>query len=335
MMKSLKSCLFLGLFLILTLSACRTPEGPSSVETQPSLTENETTANHSFFRKYASFMDDKTGWYYSFTYEQDKDNPSNRVYLFIGLNLRYRYDDDFWSISWNRQISPDGVTFWEKVSSKPGALRFGNGGDAQRRDRAIINTLLDVSRTPEDILALDPGNYQFETIDKNLFFGLIHEALEGDPLPDIGSKDYWMKPTSGTWTEPGYMDGYKFQLAYYMKNAQIDEVYIDVLYKTGDTYNDYVQLSDLVEEGKATAEQEEAFSLIQSIRKGIKEESVFIAASETYMNRTIANIDFSRLYNFLLSVHTNQINDNGVASENPPFIVETYSEEEYNALQGK
>lgn len=328
-MKKIGASLAIFLLLILILSACN----GEPQKTTENTTDNNTTVG--FMRKRASIMNDETGWYYCFTYEQDAQDTSKRIYYFIGTNLRYRYNESYWSVTWNKKINSDGTVYWAKIMNKPGSLVFGEGGEAQLRDRVILDSIMDASHEPDDLLALKPENYQFETLDRDLVFNLIRETLTGDPLPDTGPMDYWMKPAQSMDVEPDYQDGYKFQIGFCMKNFLVDEIYIDILYKTGEAYNDYNQLSDLVEGEKATADQEEAFMLIQKIRTAIKEENSFVANADMYKDLVIGNIHFSRLYTFLWGIHTNTLEGFNNNSENAPFEVETLSEEEYNALSFK
>ena len=99
--------------------------------------------------------------------------------------------------------------------------------------------------------------------------------------------------------EPQWTDGYRFQIGCLMSSGCVDELFIDVLYRTGEGYKDYVQLSDLVEDGTATPEQQEAWALIQTVAEQIKEEEYFPARSDLYRDKTLAGIDFNRLLRFL------------------------------------
>ena len=51
----------------------------------------------------------------------------------------------------------------------------------------------------------------------------------------------------------------------------VDELWIDLLYQTGEGYRDYVQLSDLVASGEADAEQREAFALLGQVAERVKD----------------------------------------------------------------
>ena len=170
-----------------------------------------------FIRKISSKMDDKTGWFWQFEYEELEVEPFEHIFLYRGLNLRYRYDDDYWTVSITRDVQPDGSLSFAKTLSKTGALFFGEGGEKQREDRKLINEILAPERKVEDLLAEDPEQYEFQELDKDLFFTLMHEALEGDPCPAGESMLYWEKPSWAMEVEPDYLDGYKFQIGFTMK----------------------------------------------------------------------------------------------------------------------
>ena len=109
-------------------------------------------------------------------------------------------------------------------------------------------------------------------------------------------------------TEPEYLSDYKFQIGFVSDMGTIDVIYIDVLYRTGDAYNDYIQLSDMVDDGTASTEQIQAFDLIKSISDGIVRDNTFMYEYGANKNKNIANIDFSRLYNFLNDIENDNYN---------------------------
>ena len=109
--------------------------------------------------------------------------------------------------------------------------------------------------------------------------------------------------------EKDYIDGYKFQICFLNETGLIDELFIDVLYKTGDGDMEYVQLSDLVESGQATDEQVKVFELIQSIANDIKENTNYIFNAGSYRETVIDGVDFSRLCIFLEDIHNNRFED--------------------------
>ncbi len=253
--------------------------------------------NAAFFRKVAreSFDD---GWVYTFVYEDLKDEQADDSsickYSFFGMNLRYRYDKTSASQLDNVQFS---------------FQSFGEGSDAQAEDMILVKKILDYSLSVEELLALNPDDYEFKELDKDLFFRLMRTALTGEPQKEAEDLLYWDKPSYAFLWEPDYTDGYRFQIAFLQETGCVDEIYIDVLYKTGDGAADYVQLSDLVEKGEATAEQKKAFDKIKEIVSGIKENELYIFNAEEYKDLMLGDIDFSRLYTFLDNIHNNKFDN--------------------------
>ncbi|MBO4838193.1 MAG: hypothetical protein J5493_02350 [Lachnospiraceae bacterium] len=281
-----------------------------------------------FYRQIASHMDDETGWYFQFCREGIKSDPEEYQYICHGMNLRYRYKDNYWDVTYLQDKKGDGTAVFKKIKSKPGTIHFGLGGEDEKADRDVINTLLRKKLPPKELIAEDPDRYEFKLIDKNMFFDLIREALSNPPVENTTYLDW---PMWAMQVEPEYMDGYRFQIGFYCKMGLIDEIYIDVLYKTDSRYDGYVQLSDLVEEGKADKGQQEAFELIQNVRSAIKNENLFIAQEEMYKNKEIGGIDLYRLYTFLNAIHTKTDDNYYDLPADAPLIVEEISEEEFIA----
>lgn len=281
-----------------------------------------------FYRQIASHMDDKTGWYFQFIREGVKEDPEEYFYTFHGMNMRYRYKDNYWSVSYMQDIGGDGKPVFRRIKSKPGSIHFGTSSEDEHADRDLINDLLNKRLTPEEMIALDPDQYEFRWIDGNMFFDLIREALSNPPIETMTYLDY---PMWAMYVDPEYIDGYRFQIGFYCKMGTIDEIYIDVLYKTGTECDDYVQLSDLVEERKADAGQQEAFELIQMVRTEIKKENYFLAQEELYKDKEIGGIDFYRMYAFLNALHTKTADNYFDSQPGIPWLVEEISEEEFIA----
>ena len=257
------------------------------------------------------------GWVFSFTQYTNKDGNDLQLcrYGFSGINLRHRFDDAYVQAELHTgddpsptlvryedylrdpaQYSGDGVRMDLYV---PDRLIWGMGSAAQARDMEKIEAILTNDREPAELLALDPAEFEFETIDKELFFGLMREALTGEPREERTDLNYWNHQPTEILVEPQWTDGYRFQIGCLMSSGCVDELFIDVLYRTGEGYKDYVQLSDLVEDGTATPEQREAWALIQTVAEQIKEEEYFPARSDLYRDKTLAGIDFNRLLRFL------------------------------------
>ena len=129
------------------------------------------------------------GWVFSFEQYGSKTGDDSNLcrYSFSGFNLRYRYDDDY--IQTVTHSTNSGVTIRERRI--PAMLDWGYGSPAQQRDRELIKTILTDDREPEDLLALDPADYRFESIDGALFFGLMREALTGERHAEGTNYAYW------------------------------------------------------------------------------------------------------------------------------------------------
>ncbi|MGI6744941.1 MAG: hypothetical protein ACOX45_01975 [Acutalibacteraceae bacterium] len=261
-----------------------------------------------FFRKVARETLDN-GWVYTFVYEdfKDKKNTDSGLikYSFFGINLRYKYDDNYINKVVHIPENPEkGKTYTDIIT--PLFLMLGEGSQAEKNDMQLIEKILDSQKSAEELLALNPDDYTFESVDKEMFFRLMKTALTGEPQKEGEDKSYWEKPCYAFFSEPTYLSGYKFQIAFLQETGCVDELYIDVLYQNGNGYKDYVQLSDLVENNTATEEQKQAFERIVKITEEIKENENYITNADEYKNEMIGGVDFSRLYNFLNNIHTNK-----------------------------
>lgn len=257
-----------------------------------------------FFRKVARETLDN-GWVYTFVYEDYKDESVDdsgiNKYCFYGMNIRYQYDDDY--------IQIQAQQLQDKIYNAvvvPTCLIAGNGPTAEGRDMELINkSILDRNKSVEELLALNPDDYEFESIDKDMFFRLMRTALTGEPQKEGSDQTYWDKPTWAFLSEPEYIDGYKFQLAFMQETGCVDELFIDVRYETGSGYKDFVQLSDLVENGTASDEENQIYEKIQVITNDIKVSESYIVNAAEYQDMVIGDIDFSRLYTMLNHLHLN------------------------------
>lgn len=270
------------------------------------------------------------GWVFSFVQYTNKEGDDSGLcrYSFFGVNLRRRFDDAYIQVELHRGEDPNPIPVryedylrdparyaGEDVRADlyvPDYLSWGLGSAAQARDMAKIEAILTNDKEPEDLLALDPADYEFETIDKDLFFGLMREALTGEPHEERTDPQYWMHREAAVLAEPDWAEGYRFQIGYLMASGCVDELWIDVLYKTGEGYGDYVQLSDLAEAGEATPEQAEAWRLIQGVAEQVKAEDHYLAGTERYRDRTLAGLDFNRLLRFMTVLHE--------AGESPEYV---------------
>ncbi len=287
------------LCVLVVLSSCSVIDGDDPKQTVGS-------SDVLFYRKVAREVD-ADGWVYTFVNtgwkDENADDSSLIKYQFFGINLRYKYDENY--IDTITRELPNGEKYIERVI--PTCLILGTGSDAEKRDMQLIEEIIDYkSKSIEDLLALDPDDYTFEIIDKEMFFRLMRTALTSEPQSEGTDMSYWEKPTYAFFTEPDWRDGYKFQIAFVQETGGVDELYIDVLFKTGEGYDDYIQLSDLIDAQSATAHQTQAFEMINSITMAIREKDNFLATAEDYKNIIIDGIDFSRLYTFLKNIHENK-----------------------------
>lgn len=311
-MKRTLTAIFCVWMLLLCLAGCKRspePENPETVKDDPYDImgedpygiRNEGGFNVFYSRKVANEMLDD-GWVFTFAHNFDKIGDRNDImrYQFYGINLRYRYDEDF--VIFRTDMYGDKELHFREI---PPIMIWGDGSDVQRRDVERVSQVLDYDKEPEDLLALDPADFEFEALDKDLFFRLLHAALEGEPHKEGTVLSYWEKPSYAFFGEPGFLDGYKFQVAFITAVGYVDELFIDVLYPTGPGYADYIQLSDLVENGTATPEQVELFGLLRSITEQVKSENSFIAGADGYRNTVMDGVELSRLYTFMNNIHEN------------------------------
>ena len=254
-------------------------------------------SNIMFYRKVARRKLDN-GWVYTFTREGMKDGNDSEVfkYVFYGINVKYKYAEKFGGISSEDNLN----TGW---------LLFGEGSEPEKRDAQLVRSILSNDKTDEELLALNPDDYTFEVLDKDMFFELMREALTGEAQAEGEDQNYWDKPYFVFLNEQEYIDDYKFQICVLNETGLIDELFIDVLYKTGSGELEYVQLSDLVASGNATEGQTEVYSLVQTIVSDIKDNTSYIYNSDSYRGRTVDGIDFSRLCDFLEDMHNNRFED--------------------------
>lgn len=263
--------------------------------------------NPGFTRKVAREVTED-GWVYTFVHEENKDKNKDdsglAKYRFFGMNIRYKYDENYISTNLRVPESERGGDPYTEVII-PTFLALGEGSKEEKEDMELIAKIIDSSHSVDYLLSLNPDDYEFKVVDKNMFFRLMRKALTSEPQKEGTDITYWEKPSYAFLTEETYIDGYKFQIAFLQETGCVDEIYIDVLYRTGDKYNDYIQLSDMIDDNSATQEQKEAFELITEIIQGIKENNLYNYNGESYKDLVIGGIDFSRLYEFLENIHNN------------------------------
>ena len=255
----------------------------------------EETLNILFYRQVARETVNN-GWCFTFAREGFKDpnaDESNLArYRFFGFNIRYRYKG---LLDKTMQKSP----------SENGGLIWGRQSASQASDMGQVERILDRNKTPEELLALDPADYEFEELDGEMFFRLMREALRGEWQKEGALLSYWEKPEYSFLQEPEFENDYKFQVCFMQATGCVDELFIDVLYKDANPVG-YIQLSDLIENGKASKEQMKLWNTIKEITNTIKENELFISGQEAFQNISITNVDLGRLYTFLTDIHNNK-----------------------------
>lgn len=250
--------------------------------------------------------------YYYYPKELFPYEPAPYSYTFGIVNMRYRFNEE-WTESVNIDQERDGGTVYYVHYSIFPVKSWFSVNESRRNDREKLKELFAQGLSPEEMLALDKDALQFEELDKDLFFRLMQKAFAGDQKAekDVPSRhlDYYYSMEF----ENDYQDGYKFQVCYLGgggdmgQNCYIEKTVIDVLYKTGEKYNEYDQLSNLVKDGKASAEQQEAYALIRKIEDAVVAQNRFSALSAEYEDLEIGGIDFSRLWQFMQDLETGDI----------------------------
>ena len=264
----------------------------------------------------ASCTDEKNDWYYAITLIGMPGNYDQSIASFIGIDLRHRYGEDCWNEAFMIDRAADGSPIYIVNSIRSSGIWFGMGSEAEKRDRKLIQEILEKVLNPEISGDPDPADYSFEVLDKEMFFGLLREALADAPDSWSG-KERDTRLSTGVYVEPLWQDGYRFQIITAVRVNGIDEAYIDVLYQTGEAYNAYGQLSDLVEAGDATAQQQELFDFLQEVRSTVKDKDSFIAAVKELGEKKIEGVDFSRLIAFLKALEEGE---EACYQDNPPDL---------------
>lgn len=251
-------------------------------------TQNE---NEWYFSKNIAREVCDDGWVYTFDYLYLKDGYKDDgiiPFAFNGINLRYS------KVEKSKENSPHSIQILGNSDSP-----------AIKHDMNLISDILDYENgkvTKDELLLLNPDDINFEQIDKNLFFKLMNNALNGEAHKE---GNYFTLPSYALLSEPEYIDNYKFQIGFLADIGCVDVMFIDVLYKQGDDYNEFVQLSDLVDNKTATPEQKQAFELLKNISDGIVANNDLNFGIDENKNNTIGQIDFSRLYTFLEDIENN------------------------------
>ncbi len=282
-------CVFVGIIIAFTFVACSGPISDQSEDVE-----------WSFSKKIAREIC-SDGWVYTFDYfylKNGQDKDTLIPFVFNAINLRYRYNEDYTTTI---EVIEDG----EKViKTVPNVIQILGESNSKpiKRDMEKIGDLLGYTGDPpslDELLSLTSEDIEFEELDERIFLELLNKALSGDAHAE---GNYSYLPTFALLTEPQYIDNYKFQIGFLCEIGCIDVIFIDVLFKTGTEYNDYVQLSDLFENNTASYEQQQAYRVIESISKGIVENNNLMHSFEDNHEKVIADIDFSRLFVFLSNI---------------------------------
>ena len=211
--------------------------------------------------------------------------------------MKYRYDEKIMEDP-NAVQPQEAMQYYGEEYSDPGIA------SDMRKIGEMLGYEKNVPPTKEELLAIDKNSITFEKIDKDMFFEMMEEALTAEYVREEKYSDY---PSYAFLHEPAWLNDYRFQIGYRNCNG-IKSVYIELLYKTGNRFNQYVQLSDLVRDGKATEEQKELNKLLEDIEKGIVSENDFLYHINEYKGKKIADVDLSRLADFLKDIESNKIN---------------------------
>ena len=236
------------------------------------------------------------GWITTFEYEDAKDrseapdSDSYPRYDYTICNVRYWDNDPV--LIYMRPPHQTGI--------KSGQYRnagYVSDAGALERDLDKIAGILKTGTKPEELLALDPASIEFEALDKDQFFRLMRTALTEDIREPDRQRSFDGLYDENYYREMVFLEGYIFRVSLLWGWGFMDEVFIDVAIGNE---NDYVLLSDLVEQGKATAEQQEAYALMRQTAESLKgREFEPNYGAEAYKDTVIGTIDFGRLYDMM------------------------------------
>ena len=222
-------------------------------------------------------------------------------FAFRGVNLRYRYNEGFTETYTSTDDKGNTVT---RTVLQSTLILGESNSQAERQDMDTIAKYLGYDRTGKlyttaELLALTPEDLQFTYLDPDMFLGLLQKCLTAENNP---RGEYYNLPSWALFTEPIYLDDYKFQVGLIGGLGTVEVLMLDVLYKTGDGLTDYVQLYDLVQAGTATEEQVALLNTLQEIEQGIVENNDLQYGVDTYKDSVIANVKLSRLYGMLKNI---------------------------------
>lgn len=236
------------------------------------------------------------GWVYTCEYFFLKDGSVSELIhpvTFNVINLRYLKDSSIQIFG--NGITPESDRDMRKISA---FLGYGSETDFL---------------TAEEIKAKDRSELELEEIDEQVFFRLLDEALSGEPYA-VG--EYMSHPSYAMLNEPGFLDGYQFQIGFRQGMGNVGVIMIDVLFSDGNAENGYRQLSDMVEDNTASSEQTLLYEQLKEIENGIVESNHFCYGESELKALELAKVEFARLYQFLSDIHNNSIGKYDASSRN-------------------
>ena len=185
-----------------------------------------------------------------------------------------------------------------------GAIRLDYGSEAEKKDLDIIYNLPAEKRPEEEMMKLTKKDLNLTVIDPSLVLRLIKETIAKEPHIESNKPAYGDMPPQGFLAEPVYIDGYKFQMNFIMCMGYFEEVLIDVRYQTGNGYADYNQLSDLIDQGLATLEQQQLWQAIQTIQAHIKDD-FFLPFLWISLDIRLINNNFMQITDIVKGIYAN------------------------------
>jgi len=258
----------IAVMLMLVMTAC----------VEQGVYDEVTLKKKTWSEKSASYVDED-GWayrchsQYAFSGEDMENVPSIVVMI---ANLRYLKGEPEFMLKGDE--SPAAAADMRKLAQ---FLGYGSGSE---------------HKTVQEILAQDWEALEFETVNKEIIYDLIHQVFSQEVRPRGKAA---LSQSQGVLKEGGFTDGYQFQIGFLMDYGEVDVVMIDVLYQAGTSEGEYVQLSDIVEGGQATAEHVKLYHRLKEIEEGIEAEEDFCYGMAEYSSEMIASVDLSRLYQML------------------------------------
>ena len=261
---------------------------------------NETAAPTVRYSSASAITED--GWLYVmdyYDYGQSVPEDIIDVYNFQCVDLRYADE--------SCRISSIDSPYLVYAASRTSANRGLEAANLASDLHQINNMILTKDKSPAELLALDPAEFAFSYIDKELFFSLLKEALSKETVEMCDQQSHLDGIAYGPalLTEPAFADGYRFQVAYHntvlacATDGCVQHLYIDLQYETVDGC---VLLSQLVEQGVATDAQVQLHEQLCAIAKAIIANDDYTADAEHYGKLTIDGVDLGRLAPMLSSV---------------------------------